>query len=77
MTKPVKNTWYVSYRRRVPLAKQDHRPRVAEAFPTEAEAKSFARFKLGEVDNLTAGTLNPHLPKRVIGAAAIAKWLAE
>jgi len=25
--------------------------RMAEAFPTEAEAKNFARSKLGEVDN--------------------------
>jgi hypothetical protein len=77
MTKRVKNTWYVSYRRRVSLPKQHYRPRLAEVFPTEAEAKNFARSKLGEVDNLTAGTLNPHRPKRVIGAAAIAKWLAE
>jgi hypothetical protein len=67
MTKRVKNTWYVSYRRRVPLAKQDYRPDVAEAFPTEAEAKKFAGSKFGAVNNLTAGTLNPHRPKRVMG----------
>ena len=42
--------------RRVPLGKQDYRPGVAEAFPTEAEAKNFARSKFGEVDNLTVGT---------------------
>jgi hypothetical protein len=77
MTKRVKNTWYVSYRRREPLAKQDYRPGVAEAFSTEMEAKNFARSKFGEVDNLTAGTLNPHRPKSVIGPAAIAEWLAE
>jgi hypothetical protein len=59
----------------VPLAKQDYRPWVAEAFPTEVEAKNFARSKFGEVDNLTAGTLNPHRPKRMMGAAAIAVWL--
>jgi hypothetical protein len=31
----------------VPLAKQHYRPRVAEAFPAEAEAKCFARSRRG------------------------------
>ena len=76
MAKRVKNTWYVSYRPRVPL-KRDYHRRMAETFPTEAEAKNFARSKLAEVDDLAAGTLNPHLPKRVIGPTAMDEWLAE
>jgi hypothetical protein len=71
------NTWCVSYRPRLPPLKVNHHRRMTEAFPTEAEAKNFARSKLREVDDLTAVTLNPHRPKRVIGAAAIAKWLVE
>ena len=77
MAKRIKNTWYVSYRPRVPPLKRDYARRMTETFPTEAEAKSFARSKLAEVDDLAAGTLNPHLPKRVIGPKAMAEWLAE
>lgn len=43
---------------------------MAETFPTEADAKNFARSKLAEADDVVAGTLNPHLPKRVIGPAS-------
>jgi hypothetical protein len=50
---------------------------MAEAFPSEAEAKIFARSKLGKLQDLAAGTLNPHLPKRVIGPESMAEWLAE
>jgi hypothetical protein len=77
MAKRVKNTWYVSYRPRLPPLQRDYRARRAETFPTEADAKNFARSKLAEADDIAAGTLNPHLPKRVIGPASIAKWLAE
>jgi hypothetical protein len=77
MAKRVKNTWYVSYRPRMPPLQRDYRTRMAETFPTEADAKNFARSKLAEADDIAAGTLNPHLPKRVIGPASIAEWLAE
>jgi hypothetical protein len=41
------------------------------------EAKEFAKQKLTEAKNVTAGTLNPHLPKRVISSAQIIEWLKE
>jgi hypothetical protein len=50
---------------------------MAETFPTEEEAKNFARLKLVEVQVRAAGTLNPHLPKKAIGPESIAEWLAE
>jgi hypothetical protein len=37
-------------------------------FPDEREAKKFAKAKLVDTPNVTAGTLNPHLPKRTIAA---------
>jgi hypothetical protein len=49
--------------------------RATETFHSELEAKDFARQKLSETQNVTAGTLNPYLPKRVISAAQIELWL--
>jgi hypothetical protein len=49
--------------------------RATETFRSELEAKDFARQKLSETQNVTAGTLNPYLPKRVISAAQIELWL--
>jgi hypothetical protein len=37
----------------------------------------FARAKLIDTPNVTAGTLNPHLPKRTIAATQILEWLEE
>jgi hypothetical protein len=67
-------TWYVSFdvpRRKHSLA------RATEIFPSEREAKNFARAKLVETPNVTAGTLNPHLPKRTIAAKQIVQWLEQ
>lgn len=54
MAKRVKNTWYVSYRPRVPPLRGDYHRRMAETFPTEADAKNFARSKLAEADDVVA-----------------------
>jgi hypothetical protein len=37
----------------------------------------FAKQKLAETQNISAGTLNPHLPKRVISSAQVIQWLKE
>jgi hypothetical protein len=47
---------------------------MAEAFPSEAEAKIFAKSKLGKLQDLAAGTLNPHLPKRVCGETSTGQF---
>jgi hypothetical protein len=67
-------TWYVSCelpRRKRRLA------RATETFPNEREAKEFARAKLVDTPKVTAGTLNPHLPKRTVAAAQIVQWLEQ
>ena len=50
------------------------KPRATDAFPNEREAKKFARAKLVETPNVTAGTLNPHQPKQIVGSAQIERW---
>ena len=74
MANKSKGTWYVSFE--LPREKRKH-ARSTETFRSELEAKNFARAKLAETQNVTAGTLNPHLPKRTIAAAQILEWLEE
>jgi len=72
MTNKSQGTWYVSFDlppgRRVLV-------RATETFPNEGEAKNFARAKVVDTPNVTAGTLNPHLPKRTIASRQILEWL--
>jgi hypothetical protein len=37
----------------------------------------FARTKVAEGLNVSAGTINPHLPKRTIAPTRIHRWLEE
>jgi hypothetical protein len=72
------STWYVTFeiRKRGILPKQ-RSPRETRTFATEAEAKSFARSKVEEGLIVFAGTINPHLPKRLVPSSQIFAWLAE
>jgi hypothetical protein len=71
------DTWYVSFeQKRISPAKRAF-SRVTETFHSELKAKEFARQKLADTHNVTAGTLNPHLPKRVIPSAQMSHWLEE
>jgi hypothetical protein len=72
-------TWFVTFeiRRRGLLLKKERSPRETRTFATEAEAKTFARVKLEGGLVVFAGTINPHLPKRLILSHAIANWVAE
>jgi hypothetical protein len=74
MANKSQGTWYVSFER--PRGKRTLL-RATETFPNEREAKQFARLKLVDTPNVTAGTLNPHLPKRTIAATQILEWLEE
>ena len=74
MANKSRGTWYVSFE--LPRGKRTH-ARATEIFRSELEAKEFARAKLAETLNVTAGTLNPHLPKRVISSAQIAQWVED
>ena len=68
-----KGPWYVSFEPKKPRA----HARVTEIFPNEQEAKKFARARLVDTPNVSAGTLNPHLPKRTIAPAQMLEWLEE
>jgi hydroxyethylthiazole kinase-like sugar kinase family protein len=50
---------------------------VTETFRSEQDAKAFARAKLADGLNINVGTLNPHLPKRVISSKQVLDWLNE
>jgi hypothetical protein len=49
--------------------------RQTRGFATEIEAKQFAKAKLSEEWKVTAGTLNPHLPRRQMSASEINQWI--
>lgn len=52
--------------------------RLAKTFPTESEAKQFAKAKLAEGMKVTAGTLVPHQPvRRIVAASEIDRWIDE
>jgi hypothetical protein len=74
--KRVKGTWYVSFKakERLPGVRRHH-PRVTKPFRNEQEAKAFAKTKLAEGLIVSAGTLNPHQPKRTIASAQMLDWL--
>jgi hypothetical protein len=75
MAKKLQDTWYVSFDlKRVPPAKRMF-ARGTMTFRSEAEAKNFAKQKMAEANNVSAGTLNPHSPKRVISPVQIVQWL--
>jgi hypothetical protein len=71
------DTWYVSFQlKKFRFGKREF-ARSTETFPSELEAKEFAKQKLTECRDLRAGTLNPYMPKRVISSANIIQWFEE
>ena len=72
----MKHTWYVTFE--VPRSGtlvQRRNPNLTKTFETEAEAKDFARTKFHSGLIVTAGTVNPHLPRRAIPSKEIPAWL--
>ena len=68
--------WYVS----IYVPHQDkigHYSRRSRTFASESEAKQFAAAKIAAGADVSAGTLNPFAPKRVIGPSGIESWLSE
>jgi hypothetical protein len=73
MTRP--DTWYVAFgpsRSDADSAKGG--ARATRTFKSEVDAKLFAMQILAKGWTASAGTLNPHQPKRVIGAAEVERW---
>ena len=71
------NAWFVSYQPIGPSRGPQGYRRLSETFSNELDARAFAGKRLADARNITAGTINPHLPKRVIGSAQIIDWLNE
>jgi hypothetical protein len=77
MAETSKMTWYVSYIANGNMF-GDRGHRATKTFPSEDEARTFARARAEAGDQtLIAGTINPVLPKRVIPSASIHAWLDE
>jgi hypothetical protein len=70
------HTWYVTFEvPRTGTLVQRRNPRLTKTFETEAEARDFARTKFDGGLIVTAGTINPHLPRRAIPSEEIPAWL--
>jgi hypothetical protein len=71
------DTWYVAYGPDKSV-KSDGRAlgavRSTKTFQSETDARSFAVQVLARGWSANAGTLNPHQPKRMIGASQIEQW---
>jgi hypothetical protein len=77
MAERSKHIWYVSFKPKKPLPGKRVHSRTTETFPNEADAKKFAKATMVETSNVTAGTLNPHHPKRTVSTTQICDWLYE
>lgn len=76
VTKNDRKTWYVSIH--LPEdQKTGHYSRRSETFASESEAKRFAAGKIAAGTEISAGTLNPVTPKRIIKPSEIEKWISE
>jgi hypothetical protein len=51
--------------------------RATRAFRTEADAKAFARAIVENGWTASAGTLNPHHPKRVVSPDRVLDWIGN
>jgi hypothetical protein len=71
-----RKTWFVSYRLSPRPVRAGH-ARASKTFESEAEAKAFARELPPAVRDVSAGTINPHVPKKFYGSARIHNWLAD
>jgi hypothetical protein len=81
--KPITNHWFVSVetpkhlRLRI-FSSAVARARETKSFPTEIEAKQFAKAMLSEGRKVTAGTLSPHQPiRRTVTASEINQWIED
>jgi len=69
------HTWFVTFEvQRRGVLPERRSPRATATFKTEAEARSFARTKLNKRLAVHAGTINPHLPRRIIPLKGIPSW---
>ena len=75
MTQP--DIWYVAFGPDKAVKTDDSATgtvRSTQTFKSEVDAKLFAIHILAKGWSASAGTLNPHQPKKVIGASQIESW---
>jgi hypothetical protein len=75
MTQP--DTWYVSFGPDKAVKTDDRAMsavRSTRTFKSEVDAKLFAMQILAKGWSVSAGTLNPHQPKQVVGSSQIERW---
>jgi hypothetical protein len=75
MTQP--DIWYVAYGPDKTVKTDDSANgavRSTRTFKSEVDAKLFAMQILAKGWSVSAGTLNPHQPKQVIGSSQIEGW---
>ena len=75
MTQP--DIWYVAYGPDKTVKTDDSANgavRSTRTFKSEVDAKLFAMQILAKGWSASAGTLNPHQPKQVVGASQIELW---
>ncbi|MCC8952448.1 hypothetical protein H8B02_02925 [Bradyrhizobium sp. Pear77] len=72
------HVWYVSFVDERDAPPERHARRTT-TFKSEQEAKQFTRTLAQDrrVKSLSAGTINPHQPKRVVGSREIGQWLGD
>jgi len=77
----VKNQWFVSVEapKQLRLAFPKKSARQTKTFPTEAEAKQFAKEMLSNKYRIVAGTLlRAHQPaRRIISGSQLQRWIEE
>ena len=76
VVKKILNTWYVSAY--IPdEEKTGYYSRRSQFFTSECEARKFAAAGVAAGIEVSAGTINPVVPKRIVGPSQIRKWLSE
>jgi hypothetical protein len=76
MTQP--DIWYVSFGPDKSVKTDDDATtstvRSTRTFKSEVDAKLFAMQIISKGWSASAGTLNPHQPKQIIGSSQIERW---
>jgi hypothetical protein len=75
MTQP--DIWYVTFGQDRAVKTDDRAMstvRSTRTFKTEVDAKLFVMQILAKGWTASAGTLNPHQPKQIVGSSHIEKW---
>lgn len=68
------DVWYVTFGPDKADKTTEGASRTTRTFKTEIDAKLFAMQILAKGWTASAGTLNPHQPKQVVGPSQIEQW---